>query len=113
MLDKATLLTLAIANEKAIGANCTATRVARLALLAEASLAVDALTVQTEEALLALLALEAIVAPLAVHIDVVRAELAEAVLDEGTLYTALIRKSIRPQQHTRRRDDHGHHRYSE
>ena len=109
MLYKPALLTLAIAHKEAIGADIAAASSARLALLPEPLLTVDALAIEAEVALLALLALESIIAALTVDIDVVRAEFAEAVLDEGALDAPLVREGVRAEQNAGRRDDHGDH----
>ena len=113
MIDEAALLALTIANKKAIGAEVASTSCASLAFLAKAGLTVDTLAVQTEVALLALLALKPIIAPLAIYVHVIRTELAETVFYEGALDAALVGKSEGTKKRACRRNDDSDHENSE
>lgn len=92
VFDKPAFLALAVADKVVLTALLAAASRAILALPSKPLLATDALAVQTKVAFLALLALQAIVALLAIDVHELGALLASAILDEGSLDTALVCK---------------------
>ena len=94
VLYEAAFNTLAVAHEESIRAGRTAAGRAVLTLAAETRGARDAGLVKPEVPLLALFALKTIVTQFAIDVQVLSAQLTEAVLDERTLNAALIRKDV-------------------
>lgn len=94
MLDKATLFTLAVADEESFGTDRATTCVTLLTLPAEPIQARNALAVQAKVPQFALLAFESIVALLAVDVDEVCTRFTESVFHKVSLDAALIREGI-------------------